>query len=82
MSARASALFIGLFTLANLLGDVLWPGFDVNLWWISFGHRLPAWFTDALLAISAVTLVSFALRSVYRGNARDSPPSSSLRSRS
>ena len=62
MTARVLALFIGLFTLANLLGGVLWPGFDANLWWISFGHRLPVWLTDTLLKISAFALVVFALR--------------------
>ena len=62
MTARVLALFIGLFTLANLLGGVLWPGVNTNLWWISFGHRLPAWFTNSLLAVCAVALVVFALR--------------------
>lgn len=62
MTSRVLALFIGLFTLANLFGGVLWPGFDVNLWWISFGHRLPEWLTDTLLGISAVALVAFAVR--------------------
>jgi vancomycin permeability regulator SanA len=62
MLSRVLAFFIGLFTLANLLGGLLWPGFDANLWWISFGHRLPVWLTDTLLAISAVALVAFALR--------------------
>lgn len=62
MLTRTLALFIGLFTLANLLGGVLWPGFDANLWWISLGHRFPAWLTDTALAISAITLMTFALR--------------------
>lgn len=62
MTARVLALFIGLFTLANLLGGVLWPGFDANLWWISFGHRLPAWLTNSFLAISTFALITFAMR--------------------
>ena len=62
MTARVLALFIGLFTLVNLLGGVFWPGFDANLWWINFGHRLPAWFTNNFLAISAFALLVFALR--------------------
>jgi len=62
MTSRVLALFIGVFTFVNLLGGALWPGFDSNLWWISFGHRMSAWFTDSLLAVSAVTLVAFAVR--------------------
>jgi len=62
MTARALALFIGVFTLMNLLGGALWPGFDANLWWISFGHVLPGWLANSLLTIFAVSLVTFALR--------------------
>lgn len=62
MTARVLALFIGLFTLANLLGGMLWPGFDANLWWIGFGHRLPAWLTNSFLAVSAFALIAFAVR--------------------
>lgn len=62
MTARALALFIGLFTLMNLLGGALWPGFDGNIWWISFGHVLPAWLANSLLAVFAVSLVTFAFR--------------------
>jgi uncharacterized SAM-binding protein YcdF (DUF218 family) len=67
MTARILALFIGLFTLMNLLGNVFWPGFDSNLWWISFGHQLPAWLVKNLLAISAITLLVFAVRNRLRG---------------
>ena len=31
MTARILALFIGLFIAINLLGNVLWPGFDANV---------------------------------------------------
>ena len=62
MTARSLALFIGIFTLMNLLGDALWSGFGGNLWWISFGHVLPGWLANSLLAVFAVTLVTFALR--------------------
>jgi len=61
MTTRAFALFIALLTLMNLLGDLVWPGFDANLWWISFGG-LPAWLSRFLLAVSAFALVVFALR--------------------
>lgn len=67
MTARVLALFIGLFTLINLLGGVLWPGFDANLWWIDFGHLLSSWLTKAVLAISVVGLVVIAVRNRLPG---------------
>jgi hypothetical protein len=57
----AFALFVGLLIIINLLGDLLSPGFDGNLWWISFGD-LPAWLSRSLLAVSAFALVAFAFR--------------------
>ena len=41
MSTRIFALFFSLLTLVNLLGNLLWPGFDANAWWIRF-EPLPA----------------------------------------
>lgn len=32
---RGIALFLGLFTLLNLVGELRSPGFDANLWWIN-----------------------------------------------
>lgn len=61
MTTRAFALFVALLTLMNLLGELLWPGFDGNHWWISFG-ALPAWLSRFLLAVSAFTLLAFAFR--------------------
>src|SRR6185295_12064502 len=61
MAARIFALFVALLTLVNLLGDLLWPGFDANGWWISF-RPLPVWISQLLLAISAVALTAFAFR--------------------
>src|SRR5262249_11471994 len=61
MVTRIFALFVALLTLANLTGDLLWPGFDGNSWWISFGP-LPAWISNSLLALSALALVAFAFR--------------------
>jgi len=61
MTTRAFALFIALLTFMNLLGDLVWPGFDASLWWISFGG-LPAGLSRFLLAVSAFVLVVFALR--------------------
>src|ERR1700742_39954 len=67
MTARILALFIGLFTLINLLGGLWWPGFDANPLWIQFGHVLPEWITNTLLAISAAFLVKFAFQNRRHG---------------
>ena len=32
---RGIALFLGLFTLLNVVGELRAPGFDANLWWIN-----------------------------------------------
>lgn len=34
--ARGVALFFGLFSLLNVLGELRTPGFDANGWWIDF----------------------------------------------
>jgi len=65
MISRIIALFVALLTLMNLAGDVLWPGFDASIWWISFGH-LPRWCARLLLAVSAIALLMFAFRSPAR----------------
>ena len=59
MTARAFALFVALLTIMNLLGDLLWPGFDASIWWISLGV-LPEWLSKFLLAVSAFVLLRFA----------------------
>src|ERR1051325_12129184 len=56
MTARIFALFIALLTLANLLGDLLWPGVDAHIWWISFGRSVPAWLSQIALAVSTLVL--------------------------
>lgn len=61
MTARTFALFVALLTIMNLMGDLLWPGFDASIWWISLG-TLPAWLSKFLLAVSAFTLFVFACR--------------------
>jgi len=67
MTARILALFIGLFIAINLLGNVLWPGFDANVWWIHFARWIPAWLVKNALAISAIALIVFAFRNRLRG---------------
>jgi len=58
---RAIALFVGAFGLLNVLGDVFRPGFDENLWWIDL-RFLPVGMAEALLAMSAVALIAYAIR--------------------
>jgi uncharacterized SAM-binding protein YcdF (DUF218 family) len=65
MSTRIFALFFSLLTLVNLLGNIFWPGFDANAWWIRF-DPLPAWCSRLLLAVSAMALLRFAFRSPAR----------------
>jgi uncharacterized SAM-binding protein YcdF (DUF218 family) len=67
MAARILALFLGVFTLLNLAGNLLWPGFDASLWWIHFGNVLPAWLAESALGIFAGFLVTFAFRNRQRG---------------
>lgn len=62
MIARILALFIGLFTAVNLAGGLLWPGFDDNLWWIRFGHVLPGWLVEIILAVAAMALLKFGFQ--------------------
>jgi uncharacterized SAM-binding protein YcdF (DUF218 family) len=61
MAARIFAIFIALLTLTNLLGNLLWPGFDASIWWISFG-QWPGWLSQSVLALSGITLLAFSLR--------------------
>jgi uncharacterized SAM-binding protein YcdF (DUF218 family) len=57
--ARSLALIIGLFTLSNLVGDAIRPGFDANLWWIDL-RFLPQWLANAYLLVNAASLLSYA----------------------
>lgn len=59
--ARGVALFLGVFSLFNLLGELRAPGFDANLWWIDL-RPCPVKLARGFLAISAVLLTLFAMR--------------------
>jgi vancomycin permeability regulator SanA len=62
---RGLALFLGLFTLLNVVGELRAPGFDANLWWIN----LPgSWrfVEQALLLWSAACLLWFAAHQRFR----------------
>jgi uncharacterized SAM-binding protein YcdF (DUF218 family) len=67
MIARILALFIGLFIAINLIGNMVWPGFDANVWWIHFSHWVPGWLAQASLAVSAVALIVFSFQNRQRG---------------
>ena len=55
------ALFIGSFSLLNLVGSLAYPLFDTNHWWIDLRPMQP-WASRAVLAAAAVLLVAYALR--------------------
>lgn len=62
-AVRGLALFIGGFSLLNLLGEFTNAGFDLNAWWIDF-RPLPAVFSRLLLGACAVFLLAWAFRPV------------------
>lgn len=54
------ALFIGGFSLLNLLGELRHRGFDANHWWIDT-RPLPSLMGDGLLLLSASLLLAYAV---------------------
>jgi uncharacterized SAM-binding protein YcdF (DUF218 family) len=58
--ARGIALFLALFTLLNLAGDLRFSGASGNVWWIDF-PLLPLPVSRTLLALIALALLWFAL---------------------
>jgi uncharacterized SAM-binding protein YcdF (DUF218 family) len=67
MIARVLALFIGLFIAVNFLGNLFWPGFDANLWWIHFGQWLPGWIAKGSVTLCGAALIVFAFKNRRRG---------------
>src|SRR5438105_2878440 len=61
--ARAVALFLGAFTLVNLLGELRGASFDANMWWIELAG-LPRGVAVFILAAFAISMIvwSFAPR--------------------
>lgn len=57
MISRAIAAFLGGFTLLNLVGNLIFPGFDANLWWIDLSPLPPALATVVLLLGASALLV-------------------------
>lgn len=58
--ARGLALFIGGFSLLNLIGELRHPGFDANLWWIDLRMLGPGW-SHGLLALAGLLLPVWAI---------------------
>ncbi len=59
--ARGFSLFIGCFTLLNLVGELRRAGFDANLWWIDLSPA-PAALARVILLAASVLLVAYAVR--------------------
>ena len=67
--ARGLAFFLGSFSLLNVLGDLLSPGFDANHWWIDLRPiHSPA--ADIFLAAAALFLLSHSIRPVLSAERR------------
>lgn len=60
-AARALALFLGGFSLLNVLVELIVPGFDANVWWIDF-RPLPVTPARTLLVLASLLLVAYAIR--------------------
>ena len=58
---RAVALFFGVFSLANIVGELFSPHFDANYWWIDF-RPVPPLVSRAVLGLGAVLLLAYAFR--------------------
>jgi uncharacterized SAM-binding protein YcdF (DUF218 family) len=56
---RGMALFLGLFTLLNVVGEVRSAGFDSSIWWIDL-RVLPGWMGRAVLVLAGVAMVMVA----------------------
>src|SRR5436190_12891922 len=58
---RGAALFLATFASLNVIGELLRPGFDMNLWWIDL-RFLPAFLADSLILVFAALLLAFAVQ--------------------
>src|SRR5436190_19312443 len=59
--ARGFSLFLGGFSLLNLLGHLRSTHFDANLWWIDL-HWFPQGLANAFLLLCSVFLFGFGIR--------------------
>ena len=59
--ARGLAIFLGGFSLLNVVGGFLDPHFDASIWWIDF-RPLPFWLSRVLLLIASLVLLLWSVR--------------------
>jgi len=59
--SRGLAIFVGAFSLLNIAGELRYPGFDANHWWIDFQPILPV-ISRTFLGVSAGFLIAYAVR--------------------
>jgi len=59
--SRGLALFLGGFSLLNILGELRFPGFDANHWWIDF-RPADTMVVRIFLCIVSVFLLAYSLR--------------------
>jgi len=61
--SRGLALFLAIFSLLNILGELRYPGFDANHWWIDLGF-IGRWPAAVLLATVSALLLCYGIRPV------------------
>jgi len=63
--SRGLALFLGAFSLLNIVGELRYRGFDANSWWVDF-RPIEPWTARSFLALVSVLLICYAFRPVMR----------------
>jgi uncharacterized SAM-binding protein YcdF (DUF218 family) len=62
---NGTALFLGVFTAANVIGEWVRPGFDMTIWWIDLrGLRSPA--ASIATVLLAISLISYGFSAYQR----------------
>ena len=59
--SRPLALFLGGFSLLNLVGELRFPGFDASHWWIDF-RPVDIQIGRVFLAVVSILLVAYSIR--------------------
>jgi hypothetical protein len=67
--SRGVAMFLGAFTLLNLVAEIRWSGFDAEFWWIDL-RPLPPQLARGFLAWAAILLIWYAARPQIEGGLR------------
>lgn len=61
--SRGLAMFLGGFSLLNILGEFRYPGFDSNHWWIDF-RPVETFVSRLFLAVVSISLVAYSIRPI------------------